>query len=218
VRAHALGTLFAVRCVWLRHNVFAGLRAAGGRSRRTCISQKVAHLGRAQLFGRSRAFMRPIAVPPDRIRLADIFPREAIHLGLENRTKRGVVRELVHHLIDTGRGTKAGEATLVKAVLAREALGTTALGNGIAFPHCRCELAERVVGTLAIDERGVDFESLDGAPVHAVFLLVVPLRAREEHYEVLGKITAIGRDKGLRLQLRGCRTVHAVHDFLSDFG
>jgi len=68
----------------------------------------------------------------------------------------------------------------------------------------------------AFDARGIPFEALDGEPVHSVFLLLAPLKNREQHYEVLGRISAIGKDKGRRLQLRGCRSAEAVHDFLQE--
>jgi mannitol/fructose-specific phosphotransferase system IIA component (Ntr-type) len=160
--------------------------------------------------------MRTTMVAAAQTRLADIFPQRAICLSLESRTKLGVIDELVRHLIEIGCVKPAGEAALVKAIRAREQLGTTALGNGIAFPHCRSALTERFVGALAVDKRGVSFDALDGGSVHAVFLLVSPIEELERQYEVLGKITAIGRDKVHRLQLCGCRTAEAVHALLHD--
>ena len=150
------------------------------------------------------------------MKLADIFSPAAIRLSLENHTKLGVIEELVAHLIEIGSLKVEGKAALVTSIMAREKLGTTALGNGIAFPHCHSGFAERFVGALAVDKRGVLFNAVDGAPVFAVFLLVVPPEEREQQYELLGKITAIGRDKVQRLQLRGCRTPEAVHDLLRD--
>jgi PTS system nitrogen regulatory IIA component len=160
--------------------------------------------------------MHPTTVPKLQMTLADIFPPAAICLGLENRAKQSVIQELVRHLIDIGCVGVKSEAALVKAIMARETLGTTALGNGIAFPHCCSSVAERFVGVLALDKRGVAFGAVDGAPVFAIFLLIVPLEERAQQHEVLGKITAIGRDKSLRLQLRGCRTADAVHHLLQD--
>jgi PTS system nitrogen regulatory IIA component len=157
----------------------------------------------------SRSLSAPIG-------LAEIFPPQAIVLGLVQRTKRGVVEELVHHLVELGNLAAAEEKTVVESVLAREKMGSTALGNGIAFPHCRSSITERFVGVLGLEPRGVPFDALDGEPVHSIFLLLAPLDGREKHYEVLGRITAIGRDKSRRVQLRGCRTAAAVHDILQE--
>ena len=150
------------------------------------------------------------------IGLAEIFPPEAILVGLEHRNKQGVIEELVHHLAELGCITEEEEKPVVQSILARENLGSTALGNGIAFPHCRSSLTEKFIGVLGIDSRGVPFNAVDGEPVHSIFLILAPLDGREKHYEVLGKFMAIGRDKSQRVQLRGCRTPEAAHRFLQE--
>jgi nitrogen PTS system EIIA component len=156
---------------------------------------------------------RSVSAP---IGLAGIFPAEAIVIGLVQRTKRGVVEELVHHFVELGILVKGEEKAVIESVLAREKMGSTALGNGIAFPHCRSSLTEKFIGVLGLDSRGVPFDAVDGEPVHSVFLLMAPLNDREKHYEVLGRIMAIGRDKSQRVQLRGCRTPEAVRHFLQE--
>jgi len=148
------------------------------------------------------------------IGLAQILPPEAIVIGLVQRTKRGVIEELVHHLVELGNVMQGQEKAVVESVLAREKLGSSALGNGIAFPHCRWSPLEKLIGVLGLEPRGILFDAVDGEPVHCVFLLMVPHNDRVNHYELLGRITAIGRDKSVRLQLRGCRTGAAAHEFL----
>jgi PTS system nitrogen regulatory IIA component len=150
------------------------------------------------------------------IPLADIFSPEAILVGLRQRTKQGAVEELVNHLVTLGHLAPDAEKTMVESILAREKLGSTALGNGIAFPHCRSSLTAKFVGALGLTPHGVPFDALDAEPVYSIFLLLAPLDGREQHYEILGRITAIGRDKGCRYQLRGCRTAEAAHYFLQE--
>jgi mannitol/fructose-specific phosphotransferase system IIA component (Ntr-type) len=99
-------------------------------------------------------------------------------------------------------------------IMAREAVGSTALGNGIAFPHCRCDLTESFVGTVAIDFRGIHFDSVDKSRVHVVFLLVGPLSNREQYFDILGRINSIGHHKAMRLQLSGCGSADAVNRLL----
>jgi mannitol/fructose-specific phosphotransferase system IIA component (Ntr-type) len=150
------------------------------------------------------------------VSLAEIFRPEAIFIGLNNRTREGAIEELVHHLVELGHVAEGEEQGLVKSILAREQLGSTALGNGIAVPHCRTSLTEKFIGILGLDPRGIPFAAVDGDPVQGVFLVLAPLDAREQHYEVLGKILAIGNDKSLQVQLRGCRTGESVHHFLQE--
>ena len=148
------------------------------------------------------------------IALGRIFPPEAIAVGLENSSKQAVIAALVRRLVTLGGIPSREEQSLVSAILARESLGTTALGNGVAFPHVRTRLAERLLGVLGLERGGIAFDALDGSPVYGVFLLVAPEDVTKEYFEVLGRITAIGKDKSLRLQLRGCRTAAAAHRLL----
>ena len=150
------------------------------------------------------------------IGLADIFLPNAIIIGLKNGTKRGVIEELVHHLVQVGRINVEEERGIVESLLAREKLGTTALGNGVAFPHCRAKCAESYAGVLGIEPRGVYFDSLDGELVQSIFLMVLPLGISETHYETLGRITALASNKSQRFQLHGYRNPDAVHRFLKE--
>jgi len=150
------------------------------------------------------------------IGLAEIFPTEAIIIGLVQRTKRGVVEELVQRSVELGYLGSGDATAVVESVLAREKMGSTALGSGIAVPHCRSSFTERFVGILGVEPCGIPFDAVDGEPVQSIFLLLAPLDGRERHYEVLGRITAIGRDKGRCMQLRGCRSSVAVHHFLQE--
>jgi PTS system nitrogen regulatory IIA component len=153
--------------------------------------------------------MRPLG-------LAEIFRPEAIVIGLQERSRDGAVAELVRHLVALGHLTEDHQQNVVESILAREKLGTTALYEGVAFPHCRSSHTERFVGVLGIEAAGIPFDSVSGGPVHSLFLFLAPLDRREELYDVLGRITAIGRDKSRRAQFRGCRTAEAAHQLLQE--
>lgn len=150
------------------------------------------------------------------VRLAEIYPPEAIAIGLRSRTKQGAIAELVRHLVRLGYITDDEEGAVVDSILAREKSGTTALYDGVAFPHCRSSFTERFVGVLGIEPDGIPFDAVGGGAVHCIFLFLAPLERRKELYEVLGRITAIGRDKSRHAQLRGCRSAEAAHHFLQD--
>jgi PTS system nitrogen regulatory IIA component len=149
------------------------------------------------------------------VNLADIYPPERILVGVAN-TKREAVRELVHHLAVRGVISPADEEYVAGLVLRREKGGTTALGHGIAFPHCSCGLVHRFTGVIGHYPLGIAFDSVDGELVNTVFLLLAPLHSEEQMFELLGKSLAIGRDKTLRLQLGGCRSPEAIHHLLEE--
>jgi PTS system nitrogen regulatory IIA component len=146
--------------------------------------------------------------------LAEVFRPEAIVIGLKNRTKQGVVAELIQHLVGLGDITAYEAGAVIESILAREKVGSTAMYDGVAFPHCRSAFTRRFVGVLGIEPDGIPFDALRGGLVHGVFLFLAPLERRQELYEVLGRIAAIGRDKSRGAQLRGCRTPGAAHHFL----
>lgn len=74
---------------------------------------------------------------------------------------------------------------LFEALISRERLGTTGLGEGIAIPHCRCKACPEPVGLFIRLAEPVDFDSVDRKPVDLVFALIVPEGENQEHLEIL---------------------------------
>jgi nitrogen PTS system EIIA component len=149
-------------------------------------------------------------------RLAELFPPEAIRVGLGQHTKSEVIAELVHQAVAVGHLPSRAEVPIVDAILERESLGSTALGHGVAFPHCRWRSLDRLVGVVGLLPRGIPFDATDGEPVDTVFLTLAPLEEPEPYYEVMGRLVAIGRDEGRHLLLSRCRTVEQVSAFFAE--
>ena len=149
------------------------------------------------------------------VALADIFPQEAVVAGVCGADRPAVVRELVGRLVQLGRLPAADEESVVRGILAREALGPSTLAGGVAVPNCRTSATEEFVGAIGLVPEGVAFDA-GGEPVYGVFLLVAPLDRRDRHFEILGRVAALGADKTQRLRLRGCRTPDEVHCLLRD--
>jgi mannitol/fructose-specific phosphotransferase system IIA component (Ntr-type) len=84
----------------------------------------------------------------------------------------------------------------------REALGSTAVGNGIAFPHGRSLAVSRLMAIFARSKKGIPFDSLDGEPTHLFFVLLAPPQDRSNQYlPALGKIIETVRKDELRDRL-----------------
>lgn len=158
----------------------------------------------------------PLGMPRSPLMLAEIFPPEAILMGIEDRSKESVIEHLVRHAVALGHVPNSAEGALVRSIQDRERLGTTALGNGISFPHCRSRFAERFVGVAGFLTSRIPFDALDAEPVDSVFLILAPEDQRERFLEILGRLVAIGRDKSLGVLLRGCRTPNHVSSFLQE--
>lgn len=105
-----------------------------------------------------------------------------------------------------GGNTPAVTAAIVfDALLNRERLGSTALGEGVAVPHCRLPGCDRTLGALLRLAEGIDFDAPDGKPVDLLFVLVVPAEATDEHLALLAHLAGLFNEPSFRDALRGAR-------------
>lgn len=92
--------------------------------------------------------------------------------------------------------------TVLESLIAREKLGSTGFGNGIAIPHCRLVGCTAPIAALLQLESPVDFDAIDGAPVDLLFVLLVPEAATDAHLELLRQIAGIFDRSEVREHLR----------------
>ncbi len=149
------------------------------------------------------------------MKLADFIVREAIITDLRATTKEGVIHEIVSSLRDAGHLEKADVETLMLGFMDREGLGSTAIGQGAACPEMRHPRVDRVIGTVALSRRGVEFDALDGEPVDVFFLLISPVSQPGNHLWALNNIARL-RDQGFVSRLRQAETREQVIDLLEE--
>jgi PTS system nitrogen regulatory IIA component len=128
------------------------------------------------------------------MKFSDFVATDAIRARVEADNKEGVVREMVRALVEAGKIARADEESIFKAIMKREDLGSTGIGRGVAVPHTKHPGVTRLVGTVAVSPAGIDFESLDGDPVHLFFLLVSPPDRPGDHLRALENISRQLRD------------------------
>lgn len=92
------------------------------------------------------------------------------------------------------------------AVMERERLGSTGVGDGVAIPHARLEGLENVFGLFVRLKNPIDFDAIDGRPVDLIFLLLAPEESSAEHLKALARISRIFRREELRTHLRATDT------------
>lgn len=125
------------------------------------------------------------------MRLQELFTADVVKLDLESETKDGLLKELVA-LLDLD---EKSEAILFKTLKRRENLGSTGIGKGIAIPHCRSLVVNRLRLAYGRKASGMDFNSIDGAPARNFFLIVAPpLEVSNQYLPVLGKIAQFAKD------------------------
>lgn len=103
-----------------------------------------------------------------------------------------------------------------EALIAREKLGSTGFGNGIAIPHCRLEGCTTPVSALLHLKEKIDFDAIDGAPVDLLFVLLVPKAATDAHLELLRQIASMLDRKEVRDRLRSADSNEALYQVVLD--
>ncbi|MCH9690625.1 MAG: PTS IIA-like nitrogen regulatory protein PtsN [Gammaproteobacteria bacterium] len=101
--------------------------------------------------------------------------------------------------------------TIFNQLLARERLGSTGIGDGVAIPHCRLPGSDHAIGVLCTIQPGVDFGVADRQPVDLIFALLVPENDEQQHLETLAEIAALFRDSQVRQKLRNAQSDDALY-------
>ena len=139
------------------------------------------------------------------MKMNDFLCSKAVTADLQATSKEGVIKEMVDLLIDAGVFEKNHKNKVVEALMAREALGSTAIGQGIAIPHGKSDCVEKLVGCLGVSKQGVDFDSLDGEPAYIFFLLMAPIDSAGPHLKALARISRLLKDKFVRDALKNAK-------------
>jgi len=150
------------------------------------------------------------------MKFADFIVAPAIRSELTADEKEGVIREMVQALLDAGGIEKDEFESIVKAILKREELGSTGIGRGVAVPHTKHPSVDRLVGTVAVSNEGVDFDSLDGEKVHLFFLLISPPDRPGDHLRALENISRQLRDDTFCRFLKQSKTKEDIQQLLDE--
>jgi len=98
------------------------------------------------------------------------------------------------------------------ALLAREQLGSTGIGNGIAIPHCRVAACKSITGALVTLEEGIDFDAIDSRSVDLLFVLIVPAEEMDEHLKVLGGLASLFHQESFCNRLRNAQSAQELYE------
>jgi nitrogen PTS system EIIA component len=150
------------------------------------------------------------------MRMSDFVVKESISPDLAATTKEGVIREMVENLRAAGYFKGSEPEDIVKAILKREQLGSTGIGRGVAIPHAKHASVDRLVGAVAVSKTGVNFDSLDGEPVHVFVMLVSPNDRPGDHLRALENVSRCLRDDSFVKALRNAADANAIWELLTD--
>lgn len=130
--------------------------------------------------------------------LARLLPESSVILDLDVSSKKRVF-EHVGLLFENSLGIGRGQ--VFDALFARERLGSTGLGHGIAIPHGRIKGLRDAAGAFVRTSAPIPFEAPDGNPVQLIFVLLVPEKATDLHLQILSELAQLFSDRELRSQL-----------------
>jgi PTS system nitrogen regulatory IIA component len=136
------------------------------------------------------------------MKIMEFLSKKAIVMDIKATKKEDVVKELADALVEGGDIDKCHRNKLVEALMSREALGSTAIGQGVAIPHAKVDCVDKLIAAFGISKKGVDFDSLDGEPAYIFFLLVAPQDSAGPHLKALARISRLLKDKYFRDGLR----------------
>ncbi|MBN1068277.1 PTS fructose transporter subunit IIC [Clostridium botulinum] len=136
------------------------------------------------------------------MRIIDLLKKQGIELNFNPSSKDECIEKLVNLMDKTGNLNNKEEYK--KAIIAREAQSTTGIGEGIAIPHGKTNAVKKASLAAAVCKKGVDYDSLDGAPANLFFMIAVPDNSDNLHLEVLARLSTILMDEKFRETLINC--------------
>ena len=148
------------------------------------------------------------------MRLTDVLKSELIKIPLAGTTREACIKELIEML--QKEKIISNKNNIYEAVLEREKIMTTGVGNGIAIPHCKHKDSPEFAVCLGIHQAGVDFKSIDQNNVNIIFLLIGPENNPGLHIKLLSRISRLMSNEELRNQLTDSGTNEEAFNIIQE--
>lgn len=148
------------------------------------------------------------------MKLKDILTDDLVIIPLKSRKKKEIIEEMVDHLHNNNKISNRDK--ILKAILDRENVMSTGVGDHVAIPHGKAEGVKDIVASLGITESDVDFHSIDNKPVRLIFLLVGPPDKTGPHLKALSRISRLMHREEFRSKLLNSRTPVEVMDVIQE--
>jgi len=143
-----------------------------------------------------------------------MLKKELIIDALTSTTKKDTLRELSRIIFQDN--PQYDSEKVVNVLLEREKLGSTGIGDGIAIPHGKLAMLDELVVAFGRSPEGIDFNAMDGKPVHLFFLLLAPESSAGVHLKALAKISRMLKDADFRMKLLHAKSTAELYGTISD--
>jgi PTS system fructose-specific IIC component len=148
------------------------------------------------------------------MRIVDLLKKDCIELGVTLNSKSQAIDKLVS--LHNKAGNLADAEAYKKGILAREAGGTTAIGDGIAIPHAKSDAVKKPALAAVTVPNGVDYEAMDGKPSNLIFMIAAP-NDGDVHLEVLARLMTMLMDADFKNKLLNAKTKEEFLKAIDDF-
>ena len=148
------------------------------------------------------------------MKISDILKKEHIIKELDSRDKKNVLDELSSFLENEGEITN--KENLLAALIGREKLGSTGIGENVAIPHAKISEIDKIITVFGRSKNGVEFESLDQKPVNFIFLVIAPENSTGQHLKALARISRLFKNPSLRESVLRTNEVDQIYSILVD--
>ncbi|MDX1342243.1 MAG: PTS sugar transporter subunit IIA [Reinekea sp.] len=144
------------------------------------------------------------------IPLHQVLSAERTYVEDFGASKKKVLQTIAERLAKTL--SDVSDIELFDQLIARERLGSTGIGSGVAVPHCRLNGLQSPIAALVKLPQGVDFEAIDKAPVDLIFALIVPTDATDEHLQLLASVVERVNDPDVLRVIRNATTSETLYE------
>ncbi len=147
------------------------------------------------------------------MQISEILSSDSILCGQSFSSKKSTLEELSKLLADTDSSISYIE--VFDCLVAREKLGSTGLGKGVAIPHGRLKGGKRTIAAFIQLQHGIGFDAIDEAPVDILFALLVPEDSTDEHLKILAHLAELFSNNETLEQLRAETSIEGLHKILT---
>ena len=147
--------------------------------------------------------------------LTELIKEDRVILNLKSLTKKDAIKEMAEHFKQLG--LVEDKDKFIEKILERESIESTGIGEGIAIPHARCDSVKELSVVFARSEQGVEFDSIDGKPVHLIFMIGAPQDVKKEYLQTIAKIARLLKTRHYKEDLLKAKTVKEIMQVFTSF-
>jgi fructose-specific phosphotransferase system IIA component len=149
--------------------------------------------------------------------LSDNLKKSNIVIKTKSQNRWDLIEELIELAVKNKEIDSDEKDEITKALLDREKSMSTGIGNGVAIPHCTSSKLKDIVCILSINQKGIDFDSLDNTPARIVILLLVPKNKLTQHIKTLANIAKVMSNNSLREKLLSLKSPESIIKAIKEF-